>query len=78
MRGLSLLASGFNAETDLLVKAGAAWSSSMTSSTLSTAGSRRGNRTTVSRRARSGRSSVTVKKKRKAETALRLVQLEEP
>ena len=34
------------------------------------AGSRRGSRTTVSRRARSGRSSVTVKKKRKAATAL--------
>jgi hypothetical protein len=37
---------------------------------LSTAGNRRGWRMTVSRRARSGRSSVTVKKKRKAETAL--------
>jgi hypothetical protein len=49
---------------------GAAWSSSMTSSTLSTTGSRRGWRTTVSRRARSGRSSVTVNKKRRAETAL--------
>jgi hypothetical protein len=45
-------------------------SSSVTSSTLSTAGIRRGCGTTVSRRARSGRSSVTVKKKRKAETAL--------
>ena len=65
---------------------GAACSSSVTSSTLSTAGSRRGWRTTVSRRARSGRSSVTVKKKRRAETALlmlggcmplcRLMQLE--
>ena len=42
----------------------------MTSSTLSTAGSRRGSRTTVSRRARSGRSSVTMKKKRRAATAL--------
>jgi hypothetical protein len=49
---------------------GAAWSSSVTSATLSTAGSRRGSRTIVSRRARSGRSSVTVKKKRKAATAL--------
>jgi hypothetical protein len=48
----------------------AAWSRSATSSTLSTAGSRRGSCTTVSRRARSGRSSVTVKKKRRAETAL--------
>jgi hypothetical protein len=48
---------------------GAAWSSSVISSMLSTAGSRRGWRTTVSRRARSGRSSVTVKKKRRAETA---------
>src|SRR6266850_3747167 len=37
---------------------GAAWSSSVTSSTLSTAGNRRGSRTMVSRRARSGRSSV--------------------
>ena len=37
---------------------------------LGTAGSRRGSRTMVSRRARSGRSSVTVKKKRKAATAL--------
>ena len=64
---------------------GAACSSSITSSALSTAGSRRGWRTTVSRRARSGRSSVTVKKKRRAETALlilggcirlRLMQLE--
>jgi hypothetical protein len=48
----------------------AARSSSVTSSTLSTAGIRRGYGTTVSRRARSGRSSVTVKKKRRAETAL--------
>jgi hypothetical protein len=47
----------------------AARSSSVTSSTLSTAGIRRGYGTTVSRRARSARSSVTVKKKRKAETA---------
>jgi hypothetical protein len=44
-------------------------SSRVTSFTLSTAGSR-GYGTTVSRRARSGRSSVTVKKKRRAETAL--------
>jgi hypothetical protein len=49
---------------------GAACSNSVTSSTLRTAGSRRGWRTTVSRRARSGWSSVTVKKKRRAETAL--------
>ena len=49
---------------------GAAWSSTVTSSTLSTAGNRRGSRTIVSRRARPGRSSVTVKKKRKAATAL--------
>jgi len=49
---------------------GAARSKSATSSTLSTPGSRRGSRTTVSRRARSARSSVTVKKKRKADTAL--------
>ena len=48
----------------------AARSSSVTSSTLSTAGIRRGCGTTVSRRDRSGRSSVTVKKKRRAETAL--------
>ena len=48
----------------------AACSSSVTSSTLSTAGIRRGYGTTVSRRARSGRSSVTVKKKRRAATAL--------
>jgi len=48
----------------------AARSSSITSSTLSTAGIRRGCGTTVSRRARSGRSSVTEKKKRRAETAL--------
>jgi hypothetical protein len=48
----------------------AARSSSVTSSTLSTTGIRRGRGTTVSRRDRSGRSSVTVKKKRKAETAL--------
>ena len=47
-----------------------AGSSSVTSSTLSTAGSRRGWRTTVSRRASSRRSSVTVKRKRRAETAL--------
>jgi hypothetical protein len=47
----------------------AARSSSVTSSALSTAGIRRGYGTTVSRRARSGRSSVTVKKKRRAETA---------
>jgi hypothetical protein len=49
---------------------GAAWSSSVTSSTLSTAGSRRGSPTIVSRRARSGRSSVTLKKKRSAATVL--------
>jgi len=48
----------------------AARSSSLTSSTLSTAGIGRGCGTTVSRRDRSGRSSVTVKKKRRAETAL--------
>ena len=48
----------------------AARSSSVTSSTLSTAGIRRGCGTTVSRRARSDRSSVTVNKKRRAETAL--------
>jgi len=47
----------------------AARSSRVASSTLSTAGIRRGCGTTVSRRARSGRSSVTVKKKRRAETA---------
>jgi len=58
------------ASAALYLGPGAACSRSVTSSTLSTAGSRRGNRTTVSRRARSGRSSVTVKKKRKAETAL--------
>src|ERR1700676_1840003 len=44
-------------------------SSSVTSSTLSTVGIRRGYGTTVRRRARSGRSSVTVKKNRRAETA---------
>jgi TolB-like protein len=49
---------------------GAAWSRSVTSSTLSTAGRRRGSRTIVSRRARSGRSSVTLKKKRRAATVL--------
>jgi hypothetical protein len=48
----------------------AARSRRVTSSTLSTVGIRRGYGTTVSRRARSGRSSVTVKKKRRAETAL--------
>jgi hypothetical protein len=48
----------------------AARSRRVTSSTLSTAGIRRGYGTTVSRRAKSGRSSVTVKKKRRAETAL--------
>jgi hypothetical protein len=52
----------------------AARSSSVTSSTLSTAGIRRGCGTTVSRRDRSGRSSVTVKKKRKAETALLMLR----
>jgi len=65
---------------------GADWSSSVTSSTLSTVGSRSGSRTTVSRRARSGRSSVVVKKKRRGRdrvvdarrlhAALPLVQLE--
>jgi len=65
---------------------GAARSGSVTSSTLSTAGSRRECGTTVSRRARSGRSSVTVKKEtqgrdravdaRRLHTALHLVQLE--
>jgi hypothetical protein len=58
------------AECRLYFGPGAAWSSSVTSSTLSTTGSRRGWRTTVSRRARSGRSSITVNKKRRAETAL--------
>jgi hypothetical protein len=58
------------ANAALYFGAAAARSSSVTSSTLSTAGIRRGYGTTVSRRARSGRSSVTVKKKRSAETAL--------
>ncbi len=49
---------------------GAARNSSTISSALNTAGNRRGWGTTVSRRARSGRSSVTVKKKRRAETVL--------
>jgi hypothetical protein len=47
---------------------GAAWRRKVTSLTLSTTGSRRGSRTTVNRRARSGRSSVTVKKNRRAAT----------
>ncbi len=58
------------AQRRLVLRARADCSSSVTSSTLSTTGSRRGSRTTVSRRARSGRSSVTVKKKRRAETEL--------
>ena len=58
------------ANAALYFGADAACSSSVTSSTLSTTGMRRGCGTTVSRRARSGRSSVTVKKKRSAETAL--------
>ena len=58
------------ANAALYFGADAACSSSITSSTLSTVGIRRGYGTTVSRRARSGRSSVTVKKKRRAETAL--------
>ena len=49
--------------------ADAARSSSVTSPTLSTAGIRRGYGRTVSRRPKSGWSSVTVKKKRRAETA---------
>ena len=59
-----------NGERRLVLRRRCRLSSSVTSSTLSTAGIRRGYGTTVSRRARSGRSSVTVKKKRKAETAL--------
>ena len=47
---------------------GAASSSRPTSSTLSTAGNLRGKRARIRRRDRSGRSSVTVKKKRSAET----------
>src|ERR1700677_5004799 len=47
---------------------GAASSSWLTSSTLSTAGNLRGKRARTRRRDRSGRSSVTVKKKRSAET----------
>ena len=58
------------ANAALYFAADAACSSSITSSTLSTVGIRRGYGTTVRRRARSGRSSVTVKKKRRAETAL--------
>jgi hypothetical protein len=58
------------ANAALYFGADAARRSSVTSPTLSTAGIRRGYGTTVSRRARSGRSSVTVKKKRRAETAL--------
>src|SRR5215831_16420246 len=58
------------ANAALYFGADAACSSSVTSATLSTVGIRRGYGTTVSRRARSGRSSVTVKKKRRAETAL--------
>ncbi|MGF6227668.1 hypothetical protein QFZ27_001623 [Inquilinus ginsengisoli] len=56
---------------------GAARSRSVTSSTLSKAGSRRGSHTTVSRRAKRGRSSVTVKKEAqgrdRADDALRLL-----
>src|SRR5215469_5842992 len=76
------------ANAALYFGADAACSSSVTSSTLSTVGIRRGYGTTVSCRARSGRSSVTVKRKRRGRdraidarrlhTALRLVQLEEP
>jgi hypothetical protein len=58
------------ANAALYFGADAACSSSVTSSTLSTVGIRRGYGTTVSRRDRSGRSSVTVKKKRRAETEL--------
>jgi hypothetical protein len=58
------------ANAALYFGADAACSSNLTSSTLRTVGIRRGYGTTVSRRARSGRSSVTVKKKRRAETAL--------
>ncbi len=58
------------ANAALYFGADAACSNNVTSSTLSTVGIRRGYGTTVSRRARSGRSSVTVKKKRSAETAL--------
>ena len=47
---------------------GAASSSRPTSSTLCTAGNLRGKRARIRRRDRSGRSSVTVKKKRSAET----------
>jgi hypothetical protein len=53
---------------------GADWSRSVISSTPSTDASRSGSRTAVSRWARSGRSSVTVKKKRRAETELREVE----
>ena len=52
----------------LYLMLGAASSSRPTSSTLSTAGSLRGQRARTRRRDRSGRSSVTVKKKRSAET----------
>src|ERR1700677_3325624 len=52
----------------LYLMPGAASSSWLTSTTLSTAGNLRGKRARTRRRDRSGRSSVTVKKKRSAET----------
>jgi len=52
----------------LYLAPGAASSSWPTSSTPSTAGNLRGKRAKTRRRDRSGRSSVTVKKKRSAET----------
>jgi len=58
------------ANAALYFGADAACSSSVTSSTLNATVMRRGCGTTVSRRAKSARSTVTVKKQRRAETAL--------
>ena len=57
---------------------GAASSSFATSSTLSTSGNLRGLRVSASRRDRSGRSSVTVNRKRSADTVLLMVGARAP
>ena len=58
--------------------AGAASSSFATSSTLSTSGNLRGLRVSTSRRDRLGQSSVTVNRKRSAETVLLIVGARAP
>ena len=67
-----------DAECGPILIPGAASSSFATSSTLSTSGNLRGLRVSTSRRDRAGRSSVTVNRKRSADTVLLMVGARAP